>query len=113
MNMRVVFFFCGLLLSFPREAGERCKEVSVIVGTQAQHARLIRQLKKSHIQIAARCFSLHRFSSCEAKALPGLIRLGIKCWRWQHVGPKSNNTKGCPTWGLKKKLQDCWDSAIF
>lgn len=67
MNMRVVFFFCGLLLSFPREAGERCKEVSVIVGTQAQHARLIRQLKKSHIQIAARIFLCTGFQAVKPR----------------------------------------------
>lgn len=72
----------------------------MIVGTQTQRAWLIRQLKKSHIQIAARCFSLHRFSSCEAKALQGLLRLGIKYWRWQHVGPKGYSTKGCPAWSL-------------
>lgn len=76
--------------------------MSEIVGIKAQHALLIRQLKRSHIQTAARCFSLHRFSSCEARALPGMIRLGIKYWRWHHVGPKGNNTKACHAWGLKK-----------
>lgn len=79
--------------------------MSEIVAVQTQCALLITQLKRSHIQIAARCLSLHRFSSCEARSLPGLIRLGIKYQRWHHVGPKGNISKACHAPDLKNS---CW-----
>lgn len=75
--------------------------MSEIVAIQTPCVLLIRQLKSSHIQIAARCWSLLRFSSREAGSLPGLIRLGIKYWRWHHVGPKGNISKACQAWDLK------------
>lgn len=84
-----------------------------IVAFQTQRVLLIRQLKRSHIQTPARCMSLHRFSSCEARSLPGLIRLGIKYWRWHHVGPKGEISKACHVWDLSFFLQNCWYSVSF
>ena len=76
-----------------------------ILAIQTQPGLLIRQLKRSHIQIAARCLSLHRFSRCEAKAPASIDNARHKLLEMASHSPKGNVSKACQAQGLKNSCR--------
>lgn len=76
-----------------------------ILAIQTQHELLIRQLKRSHIQIAARCLSLHRFSHCEAKAPASTDNTRHKLLEMASRSLKGNVSKACQAQDLKNSCR--------